>query len=131
MALYVGHHGWPTKKILGFRWSKMAKITLETINFWRNIYISIFKFSPFWHIMKAYWWSLFNFSKFTKPFTRKEKKHSYSIQWEWQSILFLFRILICSAIFAFWNQDDARNIKRGNWIRQKARNDKIQYLFQK
>ena len=33
-ALYVGHHGWPTKKILGFRWSKKAKITLETISFW-------------------------------------------------------------------------------------------------
>ena len=29
-ALYVDHHGWPTKKILGFRWSKKAKITLET-----------------------------------------------------------------------------------------------------
>ena len=29
-ALYVDHHGWPTKKILGFRWSKKAKIMLET-----------------------------------------------------------------------------------------------------
>ena len=37
--------GWQKK--LGFRWSKKAEITLETIGFWQNIYISIFKFSPF------------------------------------------------------------------------------------
>ena len=30
-ALYVDHHGWPTKKISGFRWAKKAKTTLETI----------------------------------------------------------------------------------------------------
>ena len=35
--LYVGHNIWPTKKILSFRWSKKAKITLETINSWRSI----------------------------------------------------------------------------------------------
>ena len=29
-SLCVGHHGWPTKKMLGFRWSKKVKITLET-----------------------------------------------------------------------------------------------------
>ena len=46
-ALYVGHHGWPAKKILGLRWSKKAEITLETIGFWQNISTSIFKFSPF------------------------------------------------------------------------------------
>ena len=39
--------GWPKDKILGFRWSKNTKITLETINTWRNISISIFKYSPF------------------------------------------------------------------------------------
>ena len=52
-ALCVGHHGWPTKKMLGLRWSKKAKITLETISFWENVSISIFKFSPFLYIMKA------------------------------------------------------------------------------
>ena len=46
-ALYIGHHGWPTKKILGFRWSEEAEITLETISFWQDISISISKFSPF------------------------------------------------------------------------------------
>ena len=29
-ALYIGHHGWPTKKMLGLRWSKKAETTLET-----------------------------------------------------------------------------------------------------
>ena len=56
VALYVGHHGWPTKKILDFRWSKKAKITLETISFWQNISISIFKFSPFLYTTKACQW---------------------------------------------------------------------------
>ena len=52
-AHYVSHHGWWTKKILGFRWSKKAKITLENKSFWRNISISIFKFSPFLFTMKT------------------------------------------------------------------------------
>ena len=46
-------------------------------------------------------------------------------------IIFLFRKLVRSEIFAFYYQDDARNIKRGNWDRQIARNGKLQYLFQK
>ena len=57
-ALYVGHHGWLAKKMLGFRWSKKAKITLETLRFWRNISISIFKFSLFLYTMKACQWNL-------------------------------------------------------------------------
>ena len=52
-ALYVGNHGWPAKKTLGFRWSKKAEITLETTSFWQNISISIFKFSPFL-LIKSY-----------------------------------------------------------------------------
>ena len=40
-ALYVGHHDWPTKKILGFRWSKKAKITLET-NVFGETFPSVF-----------------------------------------------------------------------------------------
>ena len=53
VALYVGHHGWPRKKMLGFRWSKKANTTLETISFWQIIFISIFRFSPFLYTMKA------------------------------------------------------------------------------
>ena len=40
-------------KISGFRWSKKAEITLETIGFWQNISISIFKFSPFLSIKSS------------------------------------------------------------------------------
>ena len=52
-VLYVNNHDWPAKIILGFRWSKKAEITLETIIFWQNISINIFKFSPFLSI-KSY-----------------------------------------------------------------------------
>ena len=40
-VVYVGHHGWPMKKILGFRWSKKAKITLETKAFGET-FLSVF-----------------------------------------------------------------------------------------
>ena len=41
------------KKILDFRWSKKAEMRLETIRFWQNISISVFKFSAFLSI-KSY-----------------------------------------------------------------------------
>ena len=65
--LYVGHHVCPTKKISGFRWSKNAKITLETISFCQNIFFSIFKVSRFLYAMKTGRWNLINFSKFANP----------------------------------------------------------------
>ena len=40
-SLYVGHDSWPTKKVLGFRWSKKAKITLETKAFGET-FLSVF-----------------------------------------------------------------------------------------
>ena len=76
LALYVIHHGWPMKKILCFRWSKKAKIKLETISFWQNISISIFKFSPSLYTMKAGQWNIINFSKLANALIRKEKKHA-------------------------------------------------------
>ena len=46
-ALYVDHHGWPTRIVLVFRCSKKSKITLETITPWRNLFIIFFfNFSP-------------------------------------------------------------------------------------
>ena len=39
---YVNEHGWPTKKILGFRWSEKVKITLETIRFWGKYFFQYF-----------------------------------------------------------------------------------------
>ena len=50
---YVYHYDWSAKKILGFRWSKKVEITIETIHFWRNISIIIFKFTPFL-LIKSY-----------------------------------------------------------------------------
>ena len=44
--LYVSHRDRSAKEILGLRWSKKAKITLETISFRRNVSVTIFKFSP-------------------------------------------------------------------------------------
>ena len=52
-TLYVGYHGWPEKKNVGFRRSKKVEITLETITFWQNISINIFKSSQFLSI-KSY-----------------------------------------------------------------------------
>ena len=69
----ASHHGWSIKKVLGFRWSKKAKTTLQLLKFSQNISISIFKFSPFLHIIKAWWWNLIHFSDFRNVFIRKEK----------------------------------------------------------
>ena len=74
-VLYIGRHGWPAKKTLGVRWSKKAKIMLQTISFLQNISISIFKFSPFLYTMKACQWNLVNFSKFANALIRKEKNN--------------------------------------------------------
>ena len=35
------------EEILSFRWPEKAEIMLETISFWQNVSISIFKFSSF------------------------------------------------------------------------------------
>ena len=84
-------------KILGFRWSKKAKITLETIGFWQNISISIFKFSLFLCTMKACQWNLINFSKLANDLIRKEKKHLCSSQWEkkqWEKLGFVSKQVV-------------------------------------
>ena len=47
-ALYVDHHGWAGKKILGFRWSKTAEVTLETV--FGKIFLSAF--SNFLHFYR-------------------------------------------------------------------------------
>ena len=73
-VFYIGQHGWPTKKILGFRWSKKAKIMLETICFWKNISISIFKLSPLLYTMKALPMKSYQFFKISKPFDKEREK---------------------------------------------------------
>ena len=46
-----------------------------------------------------------------------------------REFFFSFRKLVCNVVFAFWYQDDSETIKRGNWERQIARNNKLQHLF--
>ena len=145
-SLYAGHHGWPTKKSLALRWSKKSKIMFETLRFWWNISISIFKCLHFYTV-KVCWWDLANFSKIYWCFDKERKKHSQSkrktekngrcliIGWFIKPfkiiIIIFFRKLIRSAIFDFCYQDGARNIKMGNWERQIARHCKLQNLFKK
>ena len=91
VALYVDYHDLPTKKILGFSWSKKTKKTLETTSFGQNIYISIFKFSLYLNTVKACQWNLVNFSKFANTLIRKEKKGLCSSQREkknWEKLDF-------------------------------------------
>ena len=79
--LYVRHHGWLTKKILGFRWSKKAKITLK--NVFGEIFLSVFLNCLYFYILwKPCRWNLINFSKFTNTLVRKEKKQPYRSQRE-------------------------------------------------
>ena len=65
---------WSTKEILSFRWSKKAKTTSETIRFWQNISISIFKCSPFLYTIKVCQSNLIRFSKFVNALIKKRKK---------------------------------------------------------
>ena len=69
-ALYVNHHGWRTKKILGFRCSKKAEITLQTISFGQKVSISIFKFYPFL-LIKSY--------QFFKIYERVDKEREKTL----------------------------------------------------
>ena len=52
-ALYAGHHGWPMKKILVFKWSKKAKITLETKLLAKHFF-QYFQIFSIFNIIKAY-----------------------------------------------------------------------------
>ena len=70
---YVGHHGWPMKKLLGFRWSKKVKITLEAISFLAKYFFQYFQILyPFTYNenlpMKSY-----QFSKICKRFYQERK----------------------------------------------------------
>ena len=94
-VLHIGHHSFQQKKLLGFWPSKKSKTTLETISSWQNIYISIFKLSPFLYSMKTCQWNLINFTKFANTLIRKEKKHLRSSQWEkkyWEKLDFVLKL---------------------------------------
>ena len=128
-TLYVGHRGWPAKKILGFRWSKKAEVTLETISFWQNISISIFKFSPFLSI-KSY-----QFTKFLiQQSVKKEKLRKVGLCVITGCFIKLFKMIGNHFSFCFSSSFTARlwlfDIRD---IKREIGNDKwqIKYLFQK
>ena len=73
-ALYVSHHALPTQKIIGLRWPKKAKITLETITFWQNISISIFKIFSIALYNESLLMKFYQFLKIYKPFDNEREK---------------------------------------------------------
>ena len=69
--LYIGHHGWLTKKILGFRWSKKAKITFET-NIFGETFLSVV--SNFLHFNESLPMKFYPFFKIYMRFYKKREK---------------------------------------------------------
>ena len=61
-------------KILDFRWSKKAKLTLETITFWQNICTSFFKFSSFLYTLNACRQNLFSIFQIYERFAKEREK---------------------------------------------------------
>ena len=70
-GLYVGHHGCPTKKILGFRWSKKAKITLK-IQVFGETFLSVF--SNFLRFNESLPMKSYQFFKIYIGFYKKREK---------------------------------------------------------
>ena len=72
-TLYVGRRGWPMKKILGFRWSKKAKITLETKAFGETFFLYFQIFSIFIY-NESLPMKFYQFFKIYKRFYKKREK---------------------------------------------------------
>ena len=82
-ALYVGHHGWPIKKILGFRWSKKAKITLNNkLNLLAKHFFQFFQIFSIFTYNESLPMKFYQFFKIYKRCYKKREKQSYSSQWE-------------------------------------------------
>ena len=51
----VGHHGWPTEKILGFEWAKTTQLALKSLRFFLNIFNYVQSFTClskiFWRVL--------------------------------------------------------------------------------
>ena len=137
--------------MLGFRWSKKAKITLETASFGKNISINIFKFSPYFCTKLAN--EIYQFLKICKRFDkesektlmqqsiRKEKLRKVGLFFMTDCFIKSFNMII-NPFFCFASSFAAQYlhfyirmtqeiIKRRSRERQIARNGKLQYLFQK
>ena len=150
--------------ILGFSWSKKAKITLETEAFGETFLLVFSNFlhfyiqwkltneilSVFQDLQTLLWekrksshtaviekrrteksWNLFYLTDYFMKPSKMAINHFFFSRFFCSQDLFLFCKLVHSAVFVFWCQDDARNIKRGNCDQKIARNSKLQYLLQK
>ena len=125
-----------SEKILSFRWSKKAKITLETISFRQNISISIFKFSPLLSIKSFQFFKIYKRvdKEREKTLMRKEKLRKgglcFIIFYFIKPFQMIITIFYFSSSFAveFW-LFDIKDIKSGNWERQIARNGKLNIYF--
>ena len=84
-ALYVGHHGWTTKKILDFKWSENGLERPKNIRNYKFLAKYFFQYFQIFSIfisneslpMKSY-----QFFKIYKRFDKEREKQSYSSQWK-------------------------------------------------
>ena len=126
-VLYVSHHCWPTKKILGFRWSKKVEITLEN-NVFDETFLSVF--SNFLHFNESLQMKSYQILKIYKRFykqrekaiiqqsMRKEKLRKFELffieqvilwLWKWQLIIFPSIGLFVHKIFFILQVPSQRN----------------------
>ena len=76
---------------LVFRWSKKAKLTLESVSFGQNISISIFNFFPFLYTMKACQWNLILIMNITQTiFLYWQNVHIWRLIKAWSYIITLW-----------------------------------------
>ena len=138
--------------MLGFRWSKKATITLETISFWQNISIIIFKlwmFSIFIYNeslpIKSY--QFFKICKrfdkekektLTQQSMRKETLKKFGLCFIAVSFINSFNMMIIFVSqahsqpnFRFLISGWCKKYKKGSRELQITRNGKLQYLFQR
>ena len=133
-VLYVGHHGWPTKKILGFTWSKNSQNNVRNYKFLGKYFYQHFQIFSIFIYNESLPMKSYQFFKIYTSFDkerektlmrqsmRKEKLRKVGLCFTTGCFIksinliinFLFCKLIGSPIFAFWYKDDARNIKRGS-----------------
>ena len=82
VALYVGHQSWPTNEILGFRSSKRAKITLETINVGKIFLWAFSNFLRFYIQWKPANEILSIFQNLQTLWQRKRKNTYTAVNWK-------------------------------------------------
>ena len=160
MLLYANHHRWWKKKILGFRKSEKTKKS-QKLKFLAKHFLQYFQFFFHFNEklpMKSYQFFKFYIRFYKKrekntQTTVNENRKTEKIQTlfyltDYPTTLkmainhlfysrsfcsqdFIYFTSSFTTQFLFFDQDEARNIKRGSWEQKLARNSKLQFLFQK